>query len=1735
MRVRLFSCFFIAVCLFIFSAVPGLGQPGAGQWQWVQGDSSTTTVLTEQIGFWGTRGVASAANHPGGRSRSVSMTDANGIFWLFGGNGFDAAGNNGLLNDLWSYDPATKLWTWVSGSNMINALSIYGTRGVSSGSNVPGARQGANGWVSSGGDLFLFGGQGYGTTTTLGFLNDVWRYRPSTNQWTWMSGSNVLNAGAVFGTQGMGSINNRPASRLAATSWTDGSGICWLFGGFNNNRFSDLWKYDPATNEWTWVGGSTSQNQRGNYGTRGVAGTGSGPGARLEAFGWVGAGGALFLMGGSGFDANGNVSFLNDLWSYEPGTNQWTWLSGNNLVNQAGVYGSIGTETLSNVPGARQAALTWQDASGLWLMGGTNTSGYLNDVWKWNPSTGGWTWVSGKNTINPAATYELKGVASGTALPGGRQFSAGWSVGNGMVFVLGGVGLNANTSVVNLNDFWNYNTSTNQWTWLSGSDAAIQQGKYGTRGVASVTNQPGGRRSVAGVAGTGGRYWMFGGQGFGETGSVGFLNDLWQFDAATRQWTWVSGSKAVNPGGVYGTRGVPTALTVPGARLSSGSWLDESGNFWLFGGFNNSFFNDLWRFNTQTGQWTWVSGSNNANAAAVYGTKGVRAASNVPSARRSVASWKDAAGNFWILGGSGRTINGQNGLMNDFWRYEPTLNQWTWMGGSGSINATGTYGVLGVAGTGEPGSRQEAHTWTDADGNLWLLGGDGVDDLGNPGLLNDLWKYDVVLNQWTWMGGSTLRNPLGSYGAVGVAAASNQPGGRQAGVTWTDSLGRLWLYGGVGFAASGASDYLNDLWFYDPAINQWTWAGGGNTTFPSYRYGVKNSFSTGNQPPARSTSAGWADADGNLWLLGGFGRLYGTANTGVYYNDLWRYQLPCKLQPRFILNDSSQCLAGNRFELTNRSVATARGVSYNWNFGDGTSSSDISPAHTFATPGIYTIRLRAQSGFCSDSLQRVVEVLETPAVITAPAVTTVCSGTPVLLKANRGPSLSYQWLLDGAAISGATDSLFSVSQSGSYTLHVSNTVTSCSTTSAPVTITVQPLPVAPTGSAGQSFCTGATVTDLAATGSNLKWYSGASGGTALTPGQLLVNGATYYASQTTNGCESKLRLPVTVTINTTQSPTGVGLQTFCNAATIADLAVSGTDVTWYSSQAGGDVLPSASALVNGNVYYASQRVNGCESQVRFGVSVVLNQPPAPTGSAAQTFCTSGTIASLTASGIDLRWYSVASGGTPLSPSTILNNGSTYYASQTLAGCESAQRLEVRAELVTVNPPTGNAIQTFCNQATLNDLVVTGNSVKWYAAASGGAVLQGTVQLVSNSTFYASQTLNGCESPVRLPVTAVVNSVSVPSGALVQEFCSGATLAQLVAAGTSVRWYATPTGGTALLSSVSLVNGQVYYATQTLGGCESVSRLPVTVRVSTVAAPSGSSTQLFCGAATVADLTLTGTAVRWYAGAAGGTLLPAGTVLADNMVYYASQTVAGCESAERFAVTVRVTPVPGAPTGAATQTFCSPATVQQLQVSGTVVRWYASATGGVVLPLSTLLVNGSTYYASQNLNGCESSNRLAVSVSVTLSPARPVISVNGFDLSSSAAAGNQWFLNGVAIPGATAAVYRPLQPGTYTVQVTNGACSSIVSEAVNFVSGGGEYIRLQPNPVRDQLQVIWMLRNSVQLHARLYTSQGVLLQRYSNLTSGVLLQVGHLQPGVYLLELLSTDGKKQYSYRFVKMR
>lgn len=111
--------------------------------------------------------------------------------------------------------------------------------------------------------------------------------------------------------------------------------------------------------------------------------------------------------------------------------------------------------------------------------------------------------------------------------------------------------------------------------------------------------------------------------------------------------------------------------------------------------------------------------------------------------------------------------------------------------------------------------------------------------------------------------------------------------------------------------------------------------------------------------------------------------------------------------------------------------------------------------------------------------------------------------------------------------------------------------------------------------------------------------------------------------------------------------------------------------------------------------------------------------------------------------------------------------------------------------------------------------------------------------------------------------------------------------------------------------------------------------------------------------------------------------------------------------------------PAAPTGAASQTFCSGATVAQLNATGTAVQWYATPTGGSPLANTTLLINGSTYYATQTVNGLVSVNRLAVTVTINTAPNAPS-SINGPLHFCANSLGQSYSIG--SVPGATSYVW-----------------------------------------------------------------------------------------------------------------
>jgi len=397
----------------------------------------------------------------------------------------------------------------------------------------------------------------------------------------------------------------------------------------------------------------------------------------------------------------------------------------------------------------------------------------------------------------------------------------------------------------------------------------------------------------------------------------------------------------------------PPDLSTPGGRDFAASWTDKLGRRWLFGGYGYPYpsplgnqlpnlLNDLWVFDPSlTPAAGWVPANlpiftNSTSSPAVFQVRvdpleqesvSTNLTTNLalmpplvpyPGSRWGSSSWTSNSGDLYLFGGQGIGSIGGEALLNDLWKCTPgvlTVDStgagtsscpWTLVGGSPVGDTSGAYVSQGTAG-GDPGGRWAAATTTDAAGNFWLFGGQGLDSAGTTGLLNDLWEYNVTANQWTWFGppGSNVANQRGNYGSLGTGTGTTAPGGRQAAVLWADASGNIWLFGGFGLDSAGtgnagpppAGAILNDLWEFNITTMQWIWMGPSTSNLANQtgNFGTQanSNLSTGaaaNFPGSRWGAVGWSDANSNLWLVGGWG--YGTSTTVPtgFLDDIWEYQ-----------------------------------------------------------------------------------------------------------------------------------------------------------------------------------------------------------------------------------------------------------------------------------------------------------------------------------------------------------------------------------------------------------------------------------------------------------------------------------------------------------------------------------------------------------------------------------------------------------------------------------------------------------------------------------------------------------------------------------------------------------------------------------------------------------------------------------------------------------------------------
>ncbi len=215
----------------------------------------------------------------------------------------------------------------------------------------------------------------------------------------------------------------------------------------------------------------------------------------------------------------------------------------------------------------------------------------------------------------------------------------------------------------------------------------------------------------------------------------------------------------------------------------------------------------------------------------------------------------------------------------------------------------------------------------------------------------------------------------------------------------------------------------------------------------------------------------------------------------------------------------------------------------------------------------------------------------------------LCQGQSITLTRNRGSIIgpvTYQWLPDNQTTSSITVTpLATTKYTSILTDSCGNTFTDTTTV-----VVIQP-PVTPVVVSPVRICQFDVPTSLASsvTGTNLRWFATATGGVPSTvapvPPTNTPGTFNYYVSQINSCNVESPRAQIVVIVNAKPSPPGVvSPLRLCQYDSVA-LTANGQNVRWYLHPTGGGgqspFIPPTGSTDDSTFYYATQTVNGCES------------------------------------------------------------------------------------------------------------------------------------------------------------------------------------------------------------------------------------------------------------------------------------------------------------------------------------------------------------------------------------------------------------------------------------------------------------------------------------------------------------------------------------------------------------
>ncbi|SUX48301.1 T9SS type A sorting domain-containing protein [Chryseobacterium indoltheticum] len=645
---------------------------------------------------------------------------------------------------------------------------------------------------------------------------------------------------------------------------------------------------------------------------------------------------------------------------------------------------------------------------------------------------------------------------------------------------------------------------------------------------------------------------------------------------------------------------------------------------------------------------------------------------------------------------------------------------------------------------------------------------------------------------------------------------------------------------------------------------------------------------------------------------------------------------------------------------------------YSWSPSGGTAATA-----TGLVAGIYTVTV-TDANACT--ITRTVTITQPTAISGTTVVTNIaCNGgsTGAINLTPTGGSAPYTFNWGGGITTEDRTGL----SAGTYTV----TITDANGCTGTVTATVtQPTAMSATVSQTNVSCNSGSngTAAIVVTGGTAPYtYSWSpSGGTAATATGLLAG--TYTVTVTdANACT--LTRTVTITQPTAISGTTVVTNIACNGGSTGaiNLTPTGGSAPYTFNWGGGITTEDRTGLSAGTYTVTITDANGCTGTV----TATVTQPTAMSATVSQTnvSCNSGSNGT---AGI------VVTGGTaPYTYSWSPSGGTAATATGLLAGTYTVTVTDANActltRTVTITQPTaisGTTVVTniACNGGSTGaiNLTPTGGSAPYTFNWGGGITTEDRTGLAAGTYTVTITDANGCTGtvtatvtqPTAMSATVSQTNVSCNSG-------SNGTAGIVVTGGTVPYTYSwSPSGGTAA-TATGLLAG-TYTVTVTDANACTLTR---TVTITQPTAISGTTvvTNIACngGSTGAINLTPTGGSAPYTFNWGGGITTEDRTGLAAGTYTVTITDANGCTGT--VTATVTQSSAVAAPTGAATQSFNAGDTLSALVVTGQNIKWYASATNAAnhtgSLPTTTVIVNNTTYYATQTVGVCESTVSLAV--------------------------------------------------------------------------------------------------------------------------------------------------------------